>query len=306
MRETGPRHADAAPAGQDAHAGAPLRIVLLSHSVESFARTHAVCTAAGHRPLAHVYARSLRPAAPVREGAPETAADLTAAIPRGVDLFLPGRAGNLAAPLAGYRPDLVVCNGFPWRLPPALLAVPTLGTLNIHTSLLPRYRGPIPVHWAIRNGDRETGVTVHWMDETFDTGPVLVQRGGVPLPDRFDPDGLLDELDALGAELLAEALPLAAAGAPGEPQRERDASYAGWMEDSFHHVDWSRPAHRVHHQVRTFRLGVPGARGPLAEVSGRRLRLLGTSLEPQRSDGRALRVECGDGPLWITEYEPVP
>ncbi|NGO73516.1 methionyl-tRNA formyltransferase, partial [Streptomyces sp. SB3404] len=183
-----------------------LRVVLFSHAPRGFAVAHEACEAAGHQPVAYVYARSLRPRRPPAPRAAAEAGRIAEAMPPDMDLLVPASARSLLRALPGYRPDLLVCNGFPWRLPGALLRLPRLGALNIHHSLLPRYRGPIPVHWAIRDGERHTGVTVHWMDEDFDTGDIVVQRGGVPIADEFDPDQLLADLNVFGGRLLTEAL----------------------------------------------------------------------------------------------------
>ncbi|MDT3395829.1 formyltransferase family protein [Streptomyces sp. B1866] len=282
-----------------------LRVVVLAPSASGFAVVRRACEAAGHLPVAYAYARSLRPRRPTDPYAVESAGDLVGALPAGLDLLLPGSAAGLLRALPGYRPDLIVCNGFPWRLPERVRAVARLGAVNVHPSLLPRYRGPIPVHWAIRNGDAQTGVTVHWMDDTFDTGPVIAARGGVPIGDELDPDGLLRRLDQVSRDVLATALDRVAAGFPGEPQDEAGASYAGWMEEDFSFVDWSRTAREVHNQVRTFQFGVPGPPGPLAEVDGRWVALLRTGTTAPPGGGGTVRVACADGPLWVVETEPV-
>jgi len=107
-----------------------------------------------------------------------------------MDLLLPGTADGLADALGGYRLDLLVVYGFNWKLPAAVLRTPRSGAVNIHSSLLPRYRGPAPVLRAIRNGDAEIGLTVHRMDEQFDTGPILAQQGGIPLDEDVTPQRL--------------------------------------------------------------------------------------------------------------------
>jgi methionyl-tRNA formyltransferase len=273
---------------------------LFSHSAGGFAALQEVCETSGHQPVAYVHARSLRPRRRSGPNAPATAGDIVEALPAGMDLLLPGSGDSLARALPGYRPDLLICHGFPWRLPRSVLTIPRLGGINVHPSLLPKYRGPVPIHWAIRNGDPDVGVTVHWMDESFDTGRVIVQRGGVPLGDEVAPERLLRQVDELSMELLTVALERVLAGFPGEAQNEAEAGYAGWMEDEFGYVDWARTAREVHNQVRTFRFGVPGGpAGPLAEVDGRWVAVLRTRLEP----GDGMRVECADGPLWIVEWE---
>jgi len=89
-------------------------------------------------------------------------------IPPGMDLLLPGSTSTIGALLAGYEPDLMLVFGFNWHLPRETLTVPRFGVLNVHPSALPRYRGPSPVLWAIRNGDPFMGITVHRMTERID------------------------------------------------------------------------------------------------------------------------------------------
>ena len=107
--------------------------------------------------------------------------------------------------------------GFPWKIPPVALAVPRLGWLNGHPSLLPRHRGPLPVAWAIREGDEEIGITFHRMDADLDTGPILAQRR-YPLGELQPPDTFYPELGQVVGEALAEALERLAAGDEGTPQ----------------------------------------------------------------------------------------
>jgi formyl transferase-like protein len=136
------------------------------------------CVAAGHEPVAYVYRRSMKPKGRTDARTAAVAGRLLEALPAGMDLLLPGTAEGLADALAGYRLDLLVVYGFNWRLPAAVLRTPRSGVINIHSSLLPRYRGLAPVLWAIRNGDAEIGLTVHRMDERFDTGPILLSGAG--------------------------------------------------------------------------------------------------------------------------------
>lgn len=156
-----------------------MRVALATFGTEEFAALHASCVAAGHEPVAYVYCRSMKPKSRTDTHAAAVAGRLLEALPPGMDLLLPGTAEGLADALGGYRLDLLVVYGFNWRLPAAVLRTPRSGVINIHSSLLPKYRGPAPVLWAIRNGDAEIGLTVHRMDEQFDTGPILAQRGGI-------------------------------------------------------------------------------------------------------------------------------
>ncbi|SDM95782.1 methionyl-tRNA formyltransferase [Actinacidiphila guanduensis] len=277
-----------------------MRIGLISFGVSEFTALHETCVRAGHSPVVYAYSRSMRPRTPTDSGAARAVAAITAALPAGMDLLLPGSSEGLGAALRGYGLDLLVCYGFSWRLPRSVLRIPRHGVLNIHCSMLPKYRGPAPVLWAIRNGDSHLGVTVHRMDELFDTGPVLAQQDGVPIPDDVTPESLWTGLSPVLRAQLAVALDRAPDPSAGEPQSAEGVSYAGLMEPEFSVVDTARTAREVHNQVRTFRFIGPG-RGPVVTIGGRGLKVLRTSLTP--ADG--LRLDCADGPLWITASEPV-
>ena len=150
-----------------------------------------------------------------------------------------------------------------------VLAVPRLGAINMHPSLLPRWRGPFPVAWAIRFGE-ELGSTVHRMDETLDTGPILAQ-GSVPFEDEWSWQELGPKLEALESELLLQALNRIAAGDEGESQPPTDDPYAGEFEDDYVWVDWSKPVDEVLRQIRAWQfvgLTRNRERGPLAKIRG--------------------------------------
>ena len=97
-------------------------------------------------------------------------------LPADLSVLLPARRSAIAPLLGSVEPDLAVCMGFPWKIPPDALAVPTHGWINGHPSLLPLHRGPVPVAWAIRDGDEEIGITFHRMDAELDTGAILAQK----------------------------------------------------------------------------------------------------------------------------------
>ncbi|WBB63603.1 formyltransferase family protein [Streptomyces sp. WMMC500] len=276
-----------------------MRIGLISFGVREFATLHEVCAEAGHTPVVYAYSRSMRPRSATDPAAAAAAGRITAALPAGVDLLLPGSSEGLGTALGGYGLDLLVCFGFSWRLPPAVLAIPRHGVVNLHCSMLPEYRGPAPVLWAIRNGDPMLGVTAHRMNEEFDAGPVLAQERSVPLPDDATPDALWPGLAASLRRVLAAALEQATDPSAGAPQSAREATYAGLMEEAFSVVDTARTSREVHNQVRAHRYIGPG-RGPVATVAGQRVKVLRTSLTPV--DGPHL--DCADGPVWIAESAP--
>ncbi len=275
-----------------------MRVALVSFGANAFSMLHETTAAAGHRPVVYAFGRS-RPDGPADSAA--ALGRIIDSMPAKMDLLVPGSGEGLGHALAGYRLDLAVVYGFPWRVPPSALSAPTFGFVNIHSSLLPRYRGPAPMLWAIRNGDRDFGYTVHRMDEGLDTGPILAQRGGIPLDDDIRPGRLRSRTEPVIRELLTTALERIARNDPGEPQDEAQASYAGLMEPEFFRVDWSRTAREIHDQVRTFRFKGAG-QGPVARLGEREVKVLRTRL----TEGEGLRVDCADGPIWIVESEPVP
>ena len=217
-----------------------------------------------------------------------------------LDVLRPARRSTIAPLLASVNPDLVVCMGFPWRIPPDALAVPRLGWLNGHPSLLPRHRGPIPVAWAIRNGDDEIGITFHRMDAELDTGPIFSQRR-YPLGELQPPETFYAEFGQVIGEALAEALARIAAGEEGAAQSP-GGSYESFFGAEDVWLDLSRPAAEVHRLTWAWRYGMapnttPGA---LLELDGTPVRVLATSLT--EVDG-ARRLDCGDAPLWLVATE---
>jgi methionyl-tRNA formyltransferase len=216
-----------------------------------------------------------------------------------LDVLLPARRSSLAPLLEAVRPDLVVCFGFPWKIPADALAVPRLGWINCHPSLLPKHRGPIPIAWAIRAGDDEFGITFHRMDAEFDTGPILVQRT-VPLGEPEPPDSFYPRLGPLYVESLVEALDRLAAGEEGAVQE--GGSYETFFTADDEWLDLSRPAVEVHRLVWAWRYAVSGdgSRGALLELDGTPVRVLMSSLAEVEG---ARRIECDDVPLWLVEAE---
>lgn len=277
-----------------------LRVALVTFRADLFQALHAGCVRRGHVPALCVSGRSGRPGGPSYPNVGERVAGVLGGIASDLDLLLPGDVQGLATALRGYRTDVAVVCGLSWWLPRSVRRAPRLGIINVHASLLPRYRGPAPVQWAIRNGDSDIGLTAHWMDRHIDTGNIIVQRGGIPLPEYVSFEELWDLLTPAIPELVGDALDRAAAGYAGEPQHDEHASYAGAMEREFDLIDWSQPARTIHNQVRTFYLGT-GTPGPIGEIDNVWVRVRRTRLAP----GEGIRLECGDGPIWVVDTEPV-
>ncbi|HSH28456.1 MAG TPA: methionyl-tRNA formyltransferase [Thiohalobacter sp.] len=156
------------------------------------------------------------------------------------------------ARLRAYRPDLMVVVAYGLLLPPAVLEIPTHGCLNIHASLLPRWRGAAPIQRAIEAGDCETGITLMQMDAGLDTGPMLA-RASTPIADSDTAADLHDRLSELGARLLGEQLEAILAGRLSpQPQDETQATYAAKLHKSEAVLDWTRPAPRLLRQINAY------------------------------------------------------
>src|SRR6476619_113177 len=192
----------------------------------------------GHEPVALL--------GPRRDNGPQPPEHIRvtdASAPAGLDLLFAKDKFAIERLIRAYEPDLMMCQGFPWKIPQPALDAPRLGSVNLHPALLPRHRGPIPLAWALRDGDDAWGTTWHRMDAELDTGNILSQ-GSVPIEDDdVNIEEFAPKLFASGVELLAPALDRVAAGDPGDPQPEEGATWAGHFEDDeYVHVDWARPA----------------------------------------------------------------
>ena len=215
------------------------------------------------------------------------------------------RDHDAQAAVDAFRADLMIVVAYGLILPPAVLAMPRLGCINVHASLLPRWRGAAPIQRAILAGDRETGVCLMQMDSGLDTGPVLASATCPIEPD--DTGGRLhDRLSVMGAQLLKENLDRIARGElESRVQDDSQASYADKLEKAEAMIDWSISAEQIARQVRAFNPW------PVAETrySGRQLRIWEArpvAMATQQPPGMALAagkagidVACGVGALRI-------
>ncbi len=292
---------------------APWRILFVSQALPAVQGFDAFARALGHLPVGLITSSGPAGRGEQRSaGGNEFFNRLVNEAPPDLDIVIPHDRSRLMPVIAQFEPDLILCAGFPWRLPPEVLSLPPLGAVNAHPSLLPKYRGPMPFAWAFRNGDREMGMTYHRMDADFDTGAILAQ-GSVPIEEDDALEDLIPKLAALSAELLPRVFDRVAAGDPGDPQDETAASYAGRFEEEYATIDWSRPAAVIHDQVRAWRATFGDPRGAFAELDGTTVRVLrsrpdeaaeGAPGSVVRRHDDAVLVRCGEGGLWILESEP--
>jgi methionyl-tRNA formyltransferase len=252
--------------------------------------------AAGHE-VAAVYSQPPRPAGrgqSPRPGAVEIVArDLGLPVNTPVSLRNP----EVQAELAAFRAQVAVVVAYGLILPQAVLDMPSMGCLNIHASLLPRWRGAAPIHRALMAGDTQTGVCIMRMEAGLDTGPVLL-RQAVPIGPEDTTGDLHDRLAELGAMMIVDVLE-GLAGRSLTPQDGVGVSYAAKIDKAEARVDWTRPAVEVDRLIR----GLSPAPGAWCLAGEERLRLLrsrvvtGQGAPGQRLAG--LTVACGDGAVEI-------
>ena len=211
--------------------------------------------------------------------------------------------------LQSYRPDVMIVVAYGLILPASVLSVPAMGCINIHASLLPRWRGAAPIHRALLAGDSQTGVTIMQMDAGLDTGPMLLEKTTAIA--RTDTTGSLhDRLAQMGAEAVIEALDGMIAGSLSpRPQPAEGATYAAKIRKEEALIDWSKPALELEHQVRAFNPW------PVAQTSLHRqqLRIWEALATADRSDAtpgtvtqadsNGIRVATGEGTLVLSRVQ---
>ncbi len=230
------------------------------------------------------------------------------ALERGLALHQPPslREPRALEPIAAVRPEAIVVAAYGLLLPPALLGLAPHGAINIHASLLPRWRGAAPIQRALLAGDTETGITLIRMDEGLDTGPILAQRR-IAIAADDDAQTLHDRLAALGAEMIVALLEdLASGRARATPQPSEGVTYAPKLVRGEAEVDWTRPCAEIERKLRALR-PAPGAE---TVHRGERLKLwrgecVGGGGEPGTvlAATDALVVACADGALALAELQ---
>lgn len=255
---------------------------------------------AGHE-IAQVYTQPPRPAGRGKAPRPTAVAQRAAAL--GLEVHWPPslRDEAVQAGITELGADAAVVVAYGLILPRAVLAAPRLGCLNVHASLLPRWRGAAPIHRAVLAGDAETGISIMQMDEGLDTGPVLMRRATAIGPEETTGD-LEARLAALGAAAIVEVLDEPAAFRP-EPQPETGATYAAKIDKAEAEINWTRSAAEVDRRIR----GLSPVPGAWTMAGAERLKLLRSRVVPgEGAPGEVLegfRVACGRGAVEITEAQ---
>jgi methionyl-tRNA formyltransferase len=241
------------------------------------------------------------------------------ALALGLRVLQPQRPADALAEISELKPDLAVAVAYGKLIPPALLAVPALGSLNVHFSLLPRYRGAAPVQWSLVRGESRTGVSIFWLAEGLDTGPIFLQQA-LDIGPQEDAEALFSRLVVLGLEVLGQCLDDLAAGRSRRQPQTGEPSLAPRLKKEDGRISFSQGARDLHNLVRGLRQW-PTAFLELKPPAPRYVRVLKTALpdfaEPAfpgpAAPGAILRVERGGGilvqcssssSLWLLTVQP--
>jgi methionyl-tRNA formyltransferase len=279
-----------------------------------FARSALVALAQAGHDIVAVYTQPDRPAGRGQQLQPS--AVKREALARGLAVEQPASLRSLEAQerLAAYAPELMVVAAYGLLLPQAVLDIPAMGCLNIHASLLPRWRGAAPIQRAIEAGDSLTGITIMQMEAGLDTGPMLLTRV-LPITPIDTGATVHDKLTELGAQAIVAALEdLPGLMAKAQPQPGQGVTYAAKLDKAQAQLDWLRPAAELALQIRAFD-PVPGCWTQAPDGSLIKVWAAQVSSKPSHSGlpqvpgtlaalhPDAFEVACGDGALRITEIQ---
>ncbi len=217
---------------------------------------------------------------------------------------------ELMRQLRALEPELLIVVAYGRILPPEILALPSVGPLNVHASLLPRYRGSAPINWALIRGEKETGVTVQWLASEVDSGPIFLQEK-VPITPEDNVGSLYDKLAERGAALLVQALERLRRGeAVKTPQNEAEVTLAPPISREMRHLRWDLPAPEVAGWVR----GLDPKPGAASRWRDRGLKVFGARIK--QTDGKlgepgtvlgptpqGLEIACGQGSITVKELQ---
>ncbi|MDD2233420.1 MAG: methionyl-tRNA formyltransferase [Desulfitobacteriaceae bacterium] len=226
--------------------------------------------------------------------------------------------------LKSLQPELIIVVAYGKKLPPEILKIPEKGCLNVHASLLPAYRGAAPIHWAIINGETQTGITTMLMDEGLDTGDILLKKV-FPVSGEATTGEVHDALAEIGGELLLETIAAYSRGDLKGVAQTGESSYAPLLKREHEWLDWSRKAVELHNQIR----GLNPWPGAVTKYKGENLKIWQSSLvsqalagdisnpedlaqeSPAREFGQVLRIVdggiiigTGEGELLLRQVQP--
>ncbi len=227
------------------------------------------------------------------------------AVNAGIPVFQPDtfREEATVEELKALKPDICTVVAYGRILPQKVLEVPTRGCINIHASLLPKYRGSAPYQWAVLNGEKETGVTAMYLCREMDAGD-MIDKAVTPIEENETAGQLLDRLAVLGADLLSKTLTRFAQGqVVGEKQDESLVSYAPMLDKSLCPIDWNKTARQVHNQVR----GLQPWPVATMELKGKLFKVIDTRVVPGKGTPgevlgltkTGLTIACGEGAVEI-------
>jgi len=231
------------------------------------------------------------------------------AVARGIPVYQPVKLRDplVVEELRALAPDLIVVVAYGQILPKSVLEIPRYGCINVHASLLPRYRGAAPINQAVIDGEEVAGVTTMVMDVGLDTGAMLIKRA-TPIGDEETAGELHDRLALLGREAMEETLERLCAGTlKAKAQDDALSTYAPMMKKEDGRIDWSRSAQTIHNQVR----GLDPWPGAFTHLDGEVLKIARTA--PEAGEGEpgtvisagsdGVRIACGEGVLLVRELQ---
>ena len=233
------------------------------------------------------------------------------ALTHGLEVYQPTkmRDGNALAIVRELQPELIVVAAYGRILPEDILTLPPFGSINVHSSVLPKYRGAAPINWAILDGQKETGVTIMYMTRDLDAGDIVCSKKTDIMPDE-DARELTHRLALLGADALEDAIEKIADGtAVRTPQDHSASTYAPMLIKDLSPMDWTRSAQALHDQVRGL---IPWPCASM-ELGGKKVKVFKTRMGGEinatagtilTADKQGLEIACGDGhSLWILELQ---
>ncbi|RCX23065.1 methionyl-tRNA formyltransferase [Fontibacillus phaseoli] len=240
-----------------------------------------------------------------------------AALKHGLPVLQPQRLRSPEAveELAALKPDLIVTAAYGQILPKTVLDLPKYGCLNVHGSLLPKYRGGAPIQRSIINGERETGITLMYMAEGLDTGD-MIAKSIIPIEDEDTAGSIFEKLSVVGAELLIEQLPLILDGTADRiPQNDAESSYAPNLSRDDERIDWNASSRDIYNRVR----GLVPFSGGFTTWDGEVFKVWSVANPSQREKGASsgqapgtvlelspagIEVKTGDGTVLLTRVQP--